>query len=79
MANYVLREDFEKFLEKISITHLRKLSMQGAITWQKEYISKEMKKRQLKGENLTEQFIGNESNISASDQLTKLLATQTWY
>jgi hypothetical protein len=79
MANYVLKEDFEKFLGTISTIYLKKLSYQGAITWQKRCIQAELKKRVDTNENLNTYEYMNVSNTSASDQLTNILATQTWF
>ncbi len=79
MAQYVLKEDFEKFLEKISTNHLQKLSYQKGLTWQKNCIHIELKKRVHTTQNLNENEYMNVGNTSASDQLSNILATHTWY
>ncbi len=79
MANYVLKEDFEKFLEKLSVNHLQKLNLQRAVTWQKRYIELELTKRANGSQNLNAQLYIGAGNTSASDQLSNIIATQTWY
>ncbi len=79
MANYVLKEDFEKFLEKLSVNHLQKLNLQRAVTWQKRYIELELTKRANISQNLNGQLYIGADNTSASDQLSNIIATQTWY
>ncbi len=79
MANFVLKEDFEKFIKTISITHLRNLYMQRTLTWQKEYIAKELRSRELQLKNLMPMQAVTNSNTRESDDYTKLIATYTWY
>ena len=77
LAQYGLREDMEKFLRKSSTSLLKRLRLQPAITWQKECIEKELRGRSFESENLT--AASPYANGITSDQLSTILATQTWY
>lgn len=77
LAQYGLREEMEKFVRKSSTSLLKRLRLQPALTWQKEYIEKELRGRTFESENLT--AASPYANGITSDQLSTILATQTWY
>ena len=77
MAKFELKEEFEKYLETVSLVYLEKLRLQRALTWQTVCIQKELKKRKLGNENLKADSPIEESQQSF--QLSQILATNVWY
>ena len=79
IAKFELKEEFEKFLEGIPLSYIKKMYMQRCITWQKETMEKVMRKKSMELENLKGANKVERGSISESDDFSKLLATQTWF